>query len=551
MDVDLALLDDAEDGEDEVAYMQRSTVLRHLLRNKSIYDRVGSIAARIHFFNGYPLLSTLFKSFHGYCESYHGAAPSSETMLGCLMDAVDNGDIDEVDQKAGAELIMRWWKEDDWHLEEEFVLDIIKKARTSFINDQVLQRQEEQENIVDIVNDAKRELDVDPFARAMEANPFTSPNAYLQNVKFYPSGPEYLDEALNGGGQIGDVIGWLAPSGGGKTTQAVQVCADQVAAMQHVVYFPTEQGIEGDIALRCFVQATKRKREYWQHGWDKVPADVKAEFERVRPRWETYFHPIPLRDNMPKSIDEMFSYVRDIQDKVAKRNKKLKARTSKLIDKLYKTADTEHHKKILKKIEAKEDPWVNKQVRRIFLDGEEFEGEEVVYVLVDWWGDIRDALMEYLVGQKSETAARRAGRTWLKELKSQCAPNHCGVVCIIFHQLSGEAASKNPGKRQSSHSAQEDRNFNNRMDFCFTLSVMDSNQRAKLFSDKARRFAKKECLVELDGELCMFRKAGDPNHAANALTTEEDEESIDMDGDTDTSFVDEYTVPDNTNDEFD
>ena len=450
-----------ESETDPVAYLNRILVCRHVVRRKEIFDQSKALLKEIGYFTDYTMLKTLVDAQIVYAESFHGGMVTKDVITNAVKTGKANGTLAADDYAAAMELIELWWAEKPEY-SDKAVMGILRTARKEFIDRQVMQRQEQGDDIHTIVSEAKRELDSDPFSRSAEADPFGEPERYLAKIDKFATGVSFLDEALDDGGQLGDFIGFVAPSGGGKTTLGIQICAAQVELKKHVAYFQTEQGIEGDITLRTYVQATKIGRSQWAGGWKAVSEDTRQAFEKVRGLWKTYFHSFALRDNMPKSIDELFSYVEEL--------------------------------------------------RRV--------DKAPTYVVIDWWGDIRDALMETVTKGNSETAARRAGRTWLKEVKAKA--DQCQCVVIVLQQLSGDAASKSPDRIQSSHSAQEDRNFNNRMDFCFTCSVLDSSSRTKIYSDKARRHQKMKCLVELDGERCMFRAVSADTNSKTMTVAEDD-----------------------------
>jgi hypothetical protein len=508
-----------DDEEFDVEYRTYSLTCRHLVRNKRIFQSSAEIVKKIRLFEGYKLLQLFFDTQYNFWEAYHSDMVTKEILTGELDIAVFEGNITTEEHEQGVEMLNSWWDEQEYSV--EFVIDVIQEARVKYLQKEALERNAEGEEFSVIINDAKKELDSDPFGRAKQASGlFSNPERYLKAVKSYQSGVSFVDSALDGGAQKGDFIGFVIPSGHGKTTMGLQIAAAQVEQNRHAIILQTEQDIEGDIALRTYVQATKLERKYWKNGWEGASRKVRKRFNEVKDKWETYFHIFPLRDAMPKSIDELFSYVEEVKSDIERRNRMLHKQADAFIDK-YNKVNSAKKEEMLDKLLKTNQP-LHKQVA-VMLEGKPFEGEELVYVILDWWGDVRDALMEHAAGSKSEAAARRASRTWLKELKAKCSPEHFDCVNIVFQQLAGDAATKAAGRAQSSHSAQEDKNFNNRMDFCFTFSVMDSNQVLKVVSDKARRYRRLDCMAKLEGELCMFKEVKDPDKTYRALTEAIDE----------------------------
>jgi hypothetical protein len=446
-----------DEAQEAVDYRYRLIVIKHLLRKRAVFVQFADIASEIGYFRRDILFNYLLEYARKHFEGTQ-SMPTFDALEAALHAGASAGQLAAVDVEDGMLLLRKWFAVAARFEDDALVGRLLQLARQQYLENSVRSRQDDGEDLVDVITDVKRELDRDPFSRAMESPLFQMPDKFLEHTERFPTGVNFLDNALDGGGQIGDFVGFLAPSGGGKTTMAIQICAAQVSRKRHVVYFQTEQGVEGDIALRTFVQATMVERKHWKDGWYRAPAFARASFQRVAEDWKTYYHVFPLRDAMPKSIAELFSYVEDLRD----------------------------------------------------------GGKAPLYIVIDWWGDIRDALIENVANTQSEAVVRRVSRVWLKEIKTRAAQLNC--IPFLLHQLSGEAAAKPAGKRQSSHAAQEDRNFNNRMDFCFTSSVLDSNNHAKVCSDKARRFAKMECLVHLNGDLCMFQEVGNSDKAASVLT---------------------------------
>jgi len=138
------------------------------------------------------------------------------------------------------------------------------------------------------------------------------------------------------------------------------------------------------------------------------------------------------------------------------------------------------------------------------------EGIDVSSMIIDWWGRIRDALIMSLEKTNvGDNEIRRLSRTWLHRMRTLAKEN--GVKLMIFHQLAGAVAERSTKHRPSSHSAQEDKNFNNMFDYCFTGGRKDENDEMVLIADKARTGANLEVRLKLNGACCKFEVADNPN----------------------------------------
>jgi hypothetical protein len=199
-------------------------------------------------------------------------------------------------------------------------------------------------------------------------------------------------------------------------------------------------------------------RSDWKGNWANISPRARERWEKARDPWLKYFHFYDLSKMPLSSVDDLYAPVRE---QIAK-------------------------------------------------------DQQPVFVIIDWWGDVRDALTAGLDGQRvSEPDIRRRARGWLKEVVNKAS--EYGVINLLLHQLKGASASKSASHINSSHDAQEDSNFNNRMDFAFALSRKDANGNVACSVDKARRFRNTVLKLKLDGEHCRFHLQEDPDGSANEL----------------------------------
>ena len=89
-----------------------------------------------------------------------------------------------------------------------------------------------------------------------------------------PTGVTFLDEMLGGGTRTGELIGFLAPSGTGKTTITHQLAIEHAYRAEHVVVFTYEEPPNNDYMISVHACACKVPKSKWEHC--KNAADITA-----------------------------------------------------------------------------------------------------------------------------------------------------------------------------------------------------------------------------------------------------------------------------------
>jgi len=261
------------------------------------------------------------------------------------------------------------------------------------------------------------------------------------------TGIDFLDNILDGGTIDGELHGYLAPSGGGKTTLALQLVKGSVLAGRGHIHVTVEQAPDGDISMRQACLMTGLPRKAFLTSGSLSDKTLEA-LEASRCRWSRYSRMIDLSRTRKVSIPGLF----DLVDKAA--------------------------------LEM---------------------GEEVKVITLDWWGRLRDRMQSNKGDKISSAELRTAQREWLDDFRISCSERL--IVGHVFHQLSGEASAKGPKHLASAHDAQEDKNFNNLFDFCWVLGKLTKEKVCRMRADKARSTAGAECFLKLHGEYCYFATA--------------------------------------------
>jgi RecA/RadA recombinase len=106
-----------------------------------------------------------------------------------------------------------------------------------------------------------------------------------------PFGIPWLDKLLAGGLAPGEVLLFLAPTGGGKTTLATQIAWTRAMQQSHAVYLTYDQALEGDIHNRFASMVTDvPRRDLEQGSVAGMPPDIQRRFQAWREAYGNYLH---------------------------------------------------------------------------------------------------------------------------------------------------------------------------------------------------------------------------------------------------------------------
>ena len=170
-----------------------------------------------------------------------------------------------------------------------------------------------------LVKDIKRTLDGNTFGTDIKDShhtPLLNYGKYLQKNKYWRTGIDFLDEELSGGFRSHEIIGFLAPTGGGKTVLTCQLAVNYAkqSPKHHVALFLYEQPPEGDITERLLTLVTGKHidnfRGKLEHELD--PEIVKL-IEHNSKKFADRVHIFDYSDTTNKGCDGWDSIKRDLQ----------------------------------------------------------------------------------------------------------------------------------------------------------------------------------------------------------------------------------------------
>ena len=425
---------------------EKHLILKHILRREHILKVAAEHKGQLRCFLPYPPMRVLFEEACEYYENFGGLPPKDVMMLN-LGPAAEYAELSDPDKEYMTAMVNAFYAEVSFadKYVQDLVLDDIKGAAAGILHQHIGMAEDSQE-VHKQLKAATKTFDYDPFGEVQEENPFDDIDGNMKDAVRRELGVGFLDHILDGGPAKGESVGILAPSGGGKTILAMQMSSAQVLSHEHVAHLSTEQRLRGDLAIRTFCLASKRPRGDFAGGPSKLDPEIRRTLHKVGKQWKEYYHFFDYSNKQVASLEQVFTPIRRLAD----------------------------------------------------------QGKMPSLIILDWWGRLRDNLISNMIVD-NEAQIRREARGWLHALK-QFAEDY-GTTVVVLHQLAGAVAGKSSSHIPSSHSAQEDTNFNNMFDWCFTLSKKNSDNIVYITADKARGAANPKAKVEMVGEYCMFRWA--------------------------------------------
>jgi hypothetical protein len=458
------------DDEEPITETEQILVLKHLTMVKGLYAQTSEVIKEIKYFTNTTseVVMTLAGSIIIYMESYKKDLPSKAMILHMFdQNYVQDASINT--KATIANLLDEWFGEEDPVYECEYVRDRLYALLVQHRKKTMLVQgiNKSNETFADSVSAYNAAINTNPFKTVGRTNPYGDVEAMVAAFDFnkrFPTGVWFLDDAMGEGACQGEAVGILAPPSGGKSTCAVQLVYAQCYQDNHVAHISTEQGLEGDLMSRIAALVEGKHRQIYDGGIRNFSDERKQELYNKLRKFHKYHHFFDYTQHTPTTVDELMAPV---------------------------------------------DQMIS-------------EGNKPVYVIIDWWGAIKDAMIVYLQESRNlnDNDIRRRSRVWLKDIISRCKA--MGVIPIIFHQLSGEAAGKRGGSIIKGQNAQEDKQWENYFDFNLVFGPKDGDNNFIINPSKARRMDNTTLKANLNGGMCRIdpakESALDPLTINNMMT---------------------------------
>ncbi len=285
--------------------------------------------------------------------------------------------------------------------------------------------------------------DVMPFADPMQAMFGVAPRDLL--------GVPFLDEMMFGGSRPGELVGFLAPSGGGKTTLSNQILIEGAKRDRKGALLTYEQPPDNEYMVAVYACATGIGRDVWESVRSGTPLS-----DQIAADQETAFKEACRMISQNLIYSDMSSGraggggVYEIQNKIIDLRRKLGRLDTLVLDWFW--------------------PIVVRGYDNMSLQG----GKRM---------DLRNYAQGFLSDLKAMLAAER-------------------VFCWLPHQLKPDEASKN--RLMTFEDAAELKSFAWYMNGCFCTGKMDTDQCCTINYAKARNARPDKCVVKLHGNLARF-----------------------------------------------
>ena len=263
-----------------------------------------------------------------------------------------------------------------------------------------------------------------------------------EKVELQPTGVPFVDKSLNGGLDTisGDLLGVMAPPGGGKTTLNIQLMCELASLGVPTRAFVYEEGLSRRMCSRFFAYVMNKPKSYFDgvEGLKSLPKDV---YDQLVSKAEI--------------INANLSVVNSVQSTngVAE------------IEQSIMTADVK--------------PRV---------------------ITIDW---LEPMVANYIAGNNIRNG-KDFYRLYIKEAMSDLTKlaSKYKIAIVMFHQLSGEAASKSSAYAPDMMDSQECKAFSNLCLSCITIGRLDIQSKLARFKvSKCRYGPVSEGYLHLDGEV--------------------------------------------------
>lgn len=438
-------------GEDDF-YDTRWLILTHLYRNYNLFSSSKKVLKEMLFFNTHLETRAAFEYLCDYCDLLE-KAPAKITVMTELTNNHEHYAMPEQIRYVYSSRMRQVYDYAEKDLDVVFVEKIIQSEYKFFLSNRfsTLPKGLSEEELEKQARKYVDGMGADLYTNLNPTTMFSDLKKNLSSEKRTPIGVHFMDHMMGGGTLPGELIGVLAPSGGGKSTIAIMALAASVDRNAICWYFSTEQKLKGDLATRQACLATQSGRDKFKNGFENIPADIMQLLLSVQTQWEKNCKFVDISERRDiKSVDAIFSKVEQFHQKL---------------------------------------------------------GEPPGLIVVDWWGRLSDAMVMAQDTIPSGDDKRRFDRDELHKAKQWM--ERLGCPGALMHQLSGAANAKGPNARLSSADAQENKAFNNMFDFTVVLGNRNSEDIMKAVTDKARGEARAEINVKLKGLMCRIDIAED------------------------------------------
>jgi RecA/RadA recombinase len=269
-----------------------------------------------------------------------------------------------------------------------------------------------------------------------------------------PTGIQFIDVVLGGGTRGGELYGFLAPSGGGKTSLSHQIGVNGARRKRHIFTFSYEESpMTNEYMVPLYSCATGMSRAVFDkvNPLSEMTPEQLEKLERARQEIGTYLHYVDMSgsfDNAGRGgAHELDAYI--IEQRHA--------------------------------------------------------GIQPHGIIIDWlWPLFQRHYSDYKVDRKRILEERGLAQRLMDEFKSVASRHNCWIW--LNHQVAPAATSKKTPAGWTD--AAEFKSFAWLVNVCIALGTLDDKQIAPFNCSKNRNFRTSKTYVQLKGEISTFFPMG-------------------------------------------
>jgi len=441
-------------------------LLYNLLKSNTLMTRYADKIDKYKIFNSFPPALFIWQSMEQYWRKFH-VAISMNLLKMDLVQRLES--IGDVTLALEVQKILVKLKANDT-LSEEYCTRMLNAVAADICRQNLLNilPNLNMADPVDVLNLKQATKDI--LTEDAETQPdtevkslFTNLGSSLREDIKRPLYIQWLDDMLGGGMSDGEMLSFIIPSGGGKTTLCLQMCEAAMRYGHHVTLVSTEQGAEADMKMRACIRASGISGR----SWENVQRDLQ---NYAREEAEQHFDEI-MKKHIPEPNIKRLELVRAEWDQY------------------------------LQFLDYSSTPITSVEVMLNDLAQRwEKRGKAPYLLALDWFGPMIDSILQHAY-LRSDTVERRILNLTIKTIHNFV--KEWRLRFVMFHQMAGANLKANfSGKATaSSYGASLSKSLPFYFQYSMAATQQFADQRFWLVADKARRTRQQKKLLKLYGDM--------------------------------------------------